>query len=329
MLALPPSSFGQENFIKKYAGSYYRLDFGIDAPTSTSEKIILTADGKWSSISFPLDKNDEPAKVAVKNAGTWAARDGIIQIITTQNGQSQVLEYTWDEGIFLGNSTWLDPIFVSDPAFLKKYAGAYYVLNENQEQPALYNSTVKLAADGTCTILTPTVDDNGVVGKPTVSKSSWKAREASLQLFLKEDDNNKPTAFQWREQFFRSRNGYYLKKVPPPPPPNPYLKLYAGTYHMVADGQPVTRETDLYVFMPDGKATWTIYVRVHPDGTVTREPFTRQGSWQPSLGFIKMYFPIEDRDMGDAPASEFKLVNGVFRHEDIFLKKKEPAQVVK
>jgi hypothetical protein len=177
-----------------------------------------------------------------------------------------------------------------------------------------------------CSIQTPTIDENGVAGKPTHVASTWKAREGSLQIFLKEDEDNKPTAFDFSDNFFRSRNGYYLKKVPPPPPLNQYLKLYAGTYYMLVDGQQITAETDKYVFTPDGKATWTIYVRANADGTVTKAPFTRTGTWQPSEGRIRWFIAIEDYDMGDVPASDFKLQNGVFRHENIYLKKADTAQ---
>lgn len=320
-ISIPSSLWGQANFLKKYAGSYYLLAIGTDGPAAHSEKIVLTADGKWSSVSFPLDENEEPSKVAVKRAGTWKASDGVIQILSAKNNKPEVVEYKLDFGLFISDNTWLDPIFISDPAYLKKYSGAYYVLKEGQEKPAPYTRTVKLAGDGTCTVLTPTIDDNGVAGKATVEKSTWKAREASLQLFLKEDEDNKPTAFELRDSFFRSNNDYYLKKVPPPPPPNQYLKLYAGTYYMLGDGEAINNETDKYEFMPDGKATWTIYVRKLADGTVNREPFIRYGTWQPGAGYIKFFFAIEDFDMGDIPASYFKLVDGVFRFEDIILKK--------
>lgn len=320
-MALPVSLRAQVNFLKKYAGPYYRVPIGIDAPTPTSEKVMLTADGKWSSLSFPLDENEVPSNVAVKQAGTWKASEGLIQILSAKNGQQEVEEYRIDFGLFISDKTWLDPICMSNPAFLKKYAGTYYLLNEGQDKPLSYTKTIKLAGDGTCTIQTPTIDDNGVVVNASIEKSIWKAREFSLQLFLKEENDDKPTVFEWRDAFFRSNNDYYLKKVPPPPPPNQYLKLYAGTYYMVADGYAIDKETDKYEFMPDGKATWTIYVRSNADGTVSREPFTRHGTWQPGAGYIKMYFPIEEFDMGDIPASYFKLVNGVFRFENITLKK--------
>lgn len=328
-ITLPYSLLAQVNYWKKYAGSYHILAFGVDAPTTTSTKIILSAEGKWSSTAFPVDENGIPAKVAVKKTGTWKASEGVIQIHSLNNGLEEVTEYKLDAGLFIGTDTYLDPIFITEPTYLKIYAGAYHLLEEDQEQPALYTRTIKLAADGTCMLITPTIDDNGVASSPTSEKSIWKARQTSLQVFLKEDEQDKPTGFEWCDKFFRSRNGYYLKKVPPPPPPNPYLKLYAGTYYMVLDGHPINAETDKYVFLPDGKATWTIYVRSNPDGTITKEPFTRNGTWLPSAGRIQMYFPIEEYDMGDIPASNFTLVNGVFRHEQVYLKKVETTKAVK
>lgn len=53
------------------------------------------------------------------------------------------------------------------------------------------------------------------------------------------------------------------------------------------------------------------------------------GTWQPSEGHIRWTIAIEDYDMGDVPASDFKLQNGVFRHENISLKKVETQKPVK
>ncbi|HCW07381.1 MAG TPA: hypothetical protein DGG95_08460 [Cytophagales bacterium] len=327
LLIFPDLSFSQPNsFLKKYAGSYYILPFGVETPTATSEKLILTADGKWSSVGFPLDKDDIPSKVPVKNQGSWKADDGQLQIRSVKNGKELTTDYKLDAGLFIGSDTYLDPIFISNPIYLKKYSGVYYLLNDGQEQPLNYATIIKLGADGVCSIISPTMDDNGVVGKPTSVSSIWKAREGSLQVFLKEDENNKPTSFEFSDNFFRSKNGYYLKKVPPPPPPNPYLKLYAGTYYMLVDGQQLNSETDKYVFTPDGKATWTIYVRANADGTVTKAPFTRTGTWQASEVRIQWFIAIEDYDMCDVPVSDFKLQNGVFRYQNIYLKKAAATQ---
>jgi hypothetical protein len=143
MLTIPSVALSQSNsFLKKYAGSYYILPFGVDKAAATSEKIVLTADGKWSSVSFPLDKNDVPSKVPVKNQGSWKAEDGMVQILSFINGVAITTEYKSDAGLFISSSTYLEPIFITNPAFLKKYSGSYYLLKDDQEQPVNSSKTL-------------------------------------------------------------------------------------------------------------------------------------------------------------------------------------------
>ena len=97
-----------------------------------------------------------------------------------------------------------------------------------------------------------------------------------------------------------------------------FLTKYAGTYHMLADGQSATATSDKYVLKPDGKATWTIFSTINPDGSTSNKPTINQGSWSASEGLIHLKFSGGD---GGEMLNDFTLKDGVFRAEGVFLKK--------
>jgi hypothetical protein len=99
-----------------------------------------------------------------------------------------------------------------------------------------------------------------------------------------------------------------------------FLKKYAGTYNLLADGQAATPTSDKYVLTPDGKGTWTMFTTVNPDGTTSNKPTKIAGSWTASEGVINLNFNM-GADKGGELLSEFKLLNGVFRSEGVVLKK--------
>jgi hypothetical protein len=183
-LLLPASllTLAQGNpFAKKYAGAYYLLNFGEDTPTAASEKINFTIDGKWSSVSFPVDDNGTASKVPVKKAGTWKASDGLIQIMTT--GSTDATEFKWSDGMFMSADKYLQKIFVTNPVFLARYAGSFKVLGNGEEHPTEFTETVTFKADGKCSRSTPAVDDAGHVTKtPVVVAGTWKANDGVIQI---------------------------------------------------------------------------------------------------------------------------------------------------
>lgn len=298
--------------LKKYSGAYHLLNFGEETPTASSEKITLAADGKWTSVSYPANNNGEVAKVPVKKSGTWKASEGLIQL----SGSEGATEFKLDGGLFLGSSTYLQKIFVSNPAFTAKYAGSFQVLAEGEEKATEFTETVTFKPDGKCVRSTPAVDDNGAVTKtPVIAQGTWKANDGVIQMTFSEEGEDRMTEFTMKNGVFTDRGGNHLKKALPPQPPAHYLAKYAGTYHMLADGQAVTPKTDKYVFAADGKCTWTYYA----DGAA---PVSNKGTWKAGDGWIQMSFDMGDSgDKGDGLLSEFKLQDGVFRAEGVFLKK--------
>ena len=312
----------QNPFLKKYAGSYYWLPFGVDYPTESSEKIIFTPDGKWTSTSRPVDDKGVAAKLPIKKFGSWKASGGTIQISCTEKGAPAAVEFKMDEGLFLSTDTYLQKIFISDPIYVNKYAGSYYILRD-EDKPTVPTTKLFLTKDGRCVIATPNIDENGVVSStPLKEASTWKARVGVIQVYYKEDDRDKVMEFTLTDNVFQDRHYQSLKKIPPPPPSNPYFKQYAGTYQMLTDGVPATDEMDRYDFTPDGKVSWTLYSTVNPDGSVSKEPIVKQGTWNPGAGLIRMFFVLGDFDMSSTDLlTDFRLRNGVFRNGKIFLKK--------
>jgi hypothetical protein len=314
---LPLLLIAQANpFLKKYAGAYHLLAFGEETPTAASEKIIFTVDGKWTSSGFPTDENGVVAKVALKKIGTWKASEGLIQISVIEKGSPTVTDFKLDDGLFMSSNSYLKKIFVSNPVFVSKYSGAFNVLSDGEDKPSDFTETISFKADGKCTKSTPSVDDNGVISKtPVITQGTWKANDGVIQVTFKLEGEDRMTEFNLKDGVFADRSGSYLKKVVPPAPPGLYLNKYAGTYHMLSDGQTITPKTDKYVFTPDGKCTWTYF----PEGSA---PVLTKGTWKASEGLIQMYFSMGDGGgKGDELLSDFKLQDGVFRAEGVFLKK--------
>ena len=325
LIAFPTSSvLAQENFLRQYAGSYYHLPFGEEKPTTSSEKIILTVDGKFTSTSYPKSENGIVSVTSVKKLGTWKASEGIIEL-SYQDKTATRIEFKLDVGLFLSSNTYLEKIFISNPIFLRKYAGSFYLFDEREESPSSLTTKIYLTADGKCTIVEPVVDENGTMGNPTKYFSNWKANQDALQVLFKGNGEDKFTQFDMTQDVFRSKNLLYLKRIPPPAPPNPYLKVYAGTYQMLTDGIPATPEMDQYVMTPDGKCKWTLFTTVNPDGTISKTPVIKDGTWTAREGYIRLTFTLGDFDMSSNDLiPDFYLKNGVFRNGNIYLKKLTP-----
>jgi len=300
-------------FLKKYAGPYYLLNFGEETPTAASEKIDFTVDGKWSSVSFPADDNGIPGKVPVKKAGTWKASDGLIQLTTA--GTSEVMEFKWDDGMFMGKDTYLQKIFVTNPVFQAKYAGSFNIIGNSEEHANDFTETITLKPDGISSRSTPTVDDSGKATKtPVVVAGTWKANDGVIQVTFPEEGQDKMTAYTLTNGVFTDRDGNKLVKAIPAVN---YLPKYAGTYNMLSDGQTPTAKSDKYVLSPDGKGAWTYF----PEGAA---PVTVRGTWKAGEGVIQLSFSTGgSADKGDELLSEFRLQNGVFRAEGVVLKKIE------
>ena len=323
MVLLPVHTKAQANpFLKKYAGSYYVLAFGEEQPQANSEKIVFIADGTWSSVSFPKDKDEVPSKVPMKRVGKWSATESVIKRLSATDPKE--IEYQLQDGLFMSADTYLQLIFISDPVYLKKYATAYHLLFDSEDKPGALTATFRLNATGSCTIVQPLMDENGnVLATPKSETTTWKARAGVIQINLKDDEGkDKVTEFTSSKDVFHGRDDSFLKKVQPQPPPNQYLKLYSGTYHMLADGVVPNKETDLYVFTPNGKVVWTYFTAINPDGSVTKAAVAKEGTWTASEGLIHMDFDMGSFDMGSEKLiSDFRLKNGVFRNEGIFLKR--------
>ncbi len=275
-------------------------------------------------MSTSYSRNDQgiTASVSMKKSGTWKASEGIVQLIVNEKGIAKVVDFKMDAGLFLSSDTYLEKIFISNPLFLKKYVGSYHVLDEREEKPGPMTTTIFLTADGKCSIVEPTMDENGVIGKPIKILSTWQANADVIKIVFKENGEDQLVQFDFKEGAFRSRNLLYLKKMPPPAPPNPYLKLYAGTYQMLTDGVPASPEMDQYVFTQDGKCKWTLFSNVNPDGTISKTPVIKEGTWSAKEGLIHLTFVLGDFDMSSTDLiADYTLQNGVFRNGSIFLKK--------
>jgi hypothetical protein len=140
--------------------------------------------------------------------------------------------------------------------------------------------------------------------------------EGIIEVTYKDKGQEAQSTYQLIDGSFRTRDYHFLKKAAPPVPADHYLKLYAGTYQMIPDGKIAIPESDRYVFSPDGKVTWTITSTKNPDGSVSKAPIVNQGTWKASEGLIQMYF----EGFGEL-LTDYKLDNGVFRAEQVFLKK--------
>lgn len=106
---------------------------------------------------------------------------------------------------------------------------------------------------------------------------------------------------------------------------NTYLKKYAGTYQLLANGQKATPTSDKYVFTPDGKCTWTMFT---PDGSGSNAPQVTKGTWKASEGLIQMSFSMGEGE-GSELLTDFQLLDGVFRSESVYLKKVVPKPAAK
>lgn len=99
-----------------------------------------------------------------------------------------------------------------------------------------------------------------------------------------------------------------------------FVKKYAGTYQMVADGQTATSTSDKYVLSADGKGVWTMFTTTNLDGTISKKPQSIKGTWFATEGVIHLQFNI-GADKGGELINEFHLKDGVFKAEGVSLKK--------
>lgn len=301
--------------LKKYAGAYYLLNFGEETPNAATEKINLTADGKWTSVSFVMDEDGKVSKVPVKKSGTWKGAEGTIQL--AEVGSSALNEFKLDAGIFLGSSSYLQKIFVSSPVYVAKYAGTFLLLGADEEKPTDYTETITLKADGKCTRSTPAVDDNGVIGKtPIIVQGTWKANEGTLQITFPVLEQLRMTEFVFKEGKFVDRGGNYLKKPVRAAPTVNLPPKHAGSYYLLVEGQAPTPKSDKYVLTPDGKGTWTYFKE---DGTAV----VTKGTWKSSEGLIQLNFSTGEEGMGQELLTDFRWKDGAFRAENVYLKKIE------
>jgi len=312
--------------LKKYAGSYHRMNFGEEKPTATTEKVTFTADGKWSSVGFPVNEEGVVSKVAVKKTGTWKASEGTISMEVTEKGATTEQEYVHDGEFWMSTNSYLLKIFVSNPAFVTKYAGSYQIFYYGHNDEPLENAQkVSLKTDGKCTRTTPVYDNDGkLTATPLIEPGIWKANDSVIQLTFKQDGEDETTAYTLENGTWVDRKGNSLKKVIPPPPPGLYLGKYAGTYHLIAEGQKVTSRTDKYVLKADGTGTWSYFTSADAKAV----PTVAKGTWKASEGLIQLYIYPEgmgDGGHGDELITDYKLVNGVFRAENLILKKVVPS----
>lgn len=331
LVFLPLVSMAQANpFLKKYAGAYNRLNAGEDLPTATSEKIIFTIDGKWTSTIFPEDDNGVVSKIPVKKAGTWKASDGAITIVSVENGIATEEEYRLYGFLFSGSSSSLIRVFVPNPAFLAKYAGKYHLIYGNEDAPHDYTPILELKADGKFIQSTPTTDlrTGGISKTPTTEQGTWKAQDGLMLVTFATEGKVRTSEFRMTNGVFTDRVGSTLKKVPPP---GLYLGKYAGIYNMVGDGQAVTAKSDKYVLKADGTGTWSFYTRLDEQGTLSATPTVVAGTWKASEGLIQLYFAPPDAGLeGSEMLTDFRFQDGAFRAEGVVLKKVvQTAQITK
>ncbi len=100
--------------------------------------------------------------------------------------------------------------------------------------------------------------------------------------------------------------------------PNSYLKKYAGTYRMVTKGDSVTKDSDRYVLAANGTCMWTIFTPASEDGSVPQKAEKKPGKWTASEGLIQIF--IDGFADGEL-LTDFRLEDGVFKAENVILKK--------
>lgn len=322
---LPLFLYSQANpLLKKYAGTYYRLSYSEETPVATSEKVILTADGKLASTYFPFDDNGAVAKTPEKRTGTWKATEGVIKVTISGVDASTKEQYSFDEdyrfedGLFIGDNNKLVKMLVSNPAFLTKYAGSYNLIDFSREITD-HTPTIILKADGTCAQSTPFVDNSGTLTKtPVINRGTWKANDGIIQLTLKENDEERIIEYKMKDGLFTDRQGYELKKVVPPPPQGLYLKKYAGTYNVLVDGEMTDNK---YALNADGTGAWT-FAKGQP---------AVKGTWKSSEGIMQLFFyPEGEGEKGGEMITDYKFQDGAFRAESgLSLKKVVPTTQTK
>lgn len=106
-LLLPVFSVAQDKtFLKKYAGTYNMLVEG-DKATPTTDKYVLSADGKCVWTIFQTINGDGSInKTPIKTQGTWTASEGVINLQVSPpgadggHGEELISEFKLEKGVF-------------------------------------------------------------------------------------------------------------------------------------------------------------------------------------------------------------------------------------
>ena len=117
-LLLPVVSKAQDKtFLKKYAGTYNMLAAGQKV-TPTSDKYVLTPDGKGTWTMYEVSTDGTPSKKPTKVLGTWTASEGVINLSFSPPGADG-----GHGGEMLSEFKLVDGVFKAEGVVLKK-AGA-------------------------------------------------------------------------------------------------------------------------------------------------------------------------------------------------------------
>lgn len=103
-LSMPLFSNAQDKtFLKKYAGTYNLLGDG-QAATATSDKYVLTPDGKGTWTMFTtVNPDGTTSSKPTKVLGTWSASEGVITLkfnMGADKGGDLINEFKLDNGVF-------------------------------------------------------------------------------------------------------------------------------------------------------------------------------------------------------------------------------------
>jgi len=99
-----------------------------------------------------------------------------------------------------------------------------------------------------------------------------------------------------------------------------FVKKYAGTYNLLANGQTAKATSDKYMLNADGKGVWTMFTTANLDGTGAKKAVNTKGTWFATEGVIHLQFSMGEAKGGEM-ISEYHLTDGVFKAEGVFLKK--------
>lgn len=104
VMVLPFQTIAQDKtFLKKYAGTYNMLGDGQTA-TATSDKYVLTPDGKGTWTMFTtVNPDGTTSNKPTKIVGSWTATDGVISLkfnMGADKGGELLSEFKLVDGVF-------------------------------------------------------------------------------------------------------------------------------------------------------------------------------------------------------------------------------------